>query len=367
VPLPTEDKDEYFGKVEAEIARGFYHPNFAFPKETLFLPRDKKTPLAFSMDRFPGKPLEELFFKAERDALRLNWGQDEWLVVARELVKLFSFSEHHGFCQNDTHPGQYLVSWSDDGKPKRVTRVDALAASFWHKNKFFSCDKARWEYVPPECQRLSRRPEGLKGFEMPREADRFGLACLLFECLTAGNHVDYVGGDPNPARRVEKKEFAVLSMPGGAKVPDEVEAAYYGLPVEVTTLFERAFLGDPLKRPGPDEWLRVLRPAPPARRWFLSSLRLHAPLKRLARAAKLAMREYALAGIGAASLVLALWLLPVSAPPPSREAPAPVPEAQTHAAHVLTEPPAPDDELPTIPAPKRRAKNKDADQLLNRK
>lgn len=368
-PVPGEDPARYFAKIDAMIDHGLSHPNFAFPVETLVSPRDKKTPLAFSMKRLPGKPLEELLYKAEREALGLDWGLPEWLAVAREVVKLFAYSDHHGFTQNDTHPGQYLVDWHPQSlAPRRVSRVDALAFGFWHMNVYHSCDKARWEYVPPELQWLGRRQEGLKGCEMPREADRFGLACLLFEFLTGGKHTDYAGGHPDPAKRVEKKEFAVLSMPPGAKVPDDNEAAYFSLPVEVTTLFERSLLGDPIKRPTPSEWQRVLKAVPvPRTKWFLPQCDPASTIRLTTRQLLRAARNNAARIVGVASLVGAIWLLPSAEP--GHPATGVVSGGQTARDpklewHTPSAARPVNDSLPTLPPPTRQPKDPRAHEIL---
>ena len=101
----------------------------------------------------------------------------------------------------------------------------------------------------------------------------------MFLCLSQGHcHVDYAGGNPDPVARVENKQFAVVSMPPGASVPAEVDAAYYQTPREVQILVERALCGAAHQRPTAAEWKADLSPlATPVRTGVLQSFRSWAP------------------------------------------------------------------------------------------
>lgn len=323
VPVPGEDPGPLFAKATAlaEALPGWKLASV--PDEILVQPRDKTTPVAVSMRRMPGRTEEELFFPAERTALGLDWGLPEAAALCRKLAALFVTTEHYGVVQNDGHPGNYLIDLDDAGHPACAYRIDTQSFGFWHKGAYFGCDKTRWEFVPPELQWLGRRPEGLKGYEVPREADRYALAAHVFGWLTGALPWEYAGGEPDPVKRVEKKEFAVVSMPAGAKVPDEVEAAYYGLPAAVTAALDRGLLGDPKSRPTPSEWTRLLKTLAPTRpTWFLPSSLNVLPLVRLARRAAAVVRPHLTTAAGLAALAGAVWCLPSASEPAGEAAPA---------------------------------------------
>lgn len=366
VPVPGQDPDAYWAKINALQKAKVATPSIAWPEEVLVCPRDRSSPKAFSMKRAVGPGLDALLLPAERQALGLHWGRTEFLTLALLLCELFSFTELHGFTQNDTHPGQYIVALDRWGKkPRAVIRVDTPAFSFWHGQVYYGTDGARWDYVPPELQWVGRRPEGLKGHNIPREADRFGLACLLFQILTGGAPTDYVGGDPDPGRRVERKEFAVISMPAGATVAPEVERAFYNLPVEVTAALERALTGDPTKRPSPAELRRALKVASHSgalsRRPAFGVLLKGA--MRGGRSLVSAAKKNAWWIAAAASIAAAIWSLPRSDPHAALTSSI----EETATSQPLSQiGPGPIDPL-DIPPPAKSPSRPDAHLILNRK
>lgn len=160
-------------------------------------------------------------------------------------------------------------------------------------------------------------------------------------------------------------------MPKGARVPDHVEEAYYRLPSEVRTLFERALLGDPKHRPSPVEWLAALKDTPeenPAAR-ALPVPFVNAPLGDMWRQVKAWAGTQSVGLVGVVALVAAICVLPRggSLPPQAEPAPASSPAPIAASVSSAADKALPTAELPELSPPTRRAKNPDAVKLLNQR
>lgn len=242
-PAPLADK------LSALVAGKYTHPLFAFPKARLGEPHSPKGEVwGFLADRFPGVSLAEAL---------LTLTDGERVPTALALIEVFFQAERLRIVMGDNHPGNF---WRDpaDGT---IRGIDPIRFFFSTKFVTHYCPLALKEYLAWELHGKDISKEVLD-----RYTDRFALGLLIFEVLTGGHpcHFAWGGVVPDIPRRVKEKVFiGTKNMPSGAKVPDEVERRLKALPDEVKVLFEKALIGDRLKRPSPKEWAEALKKLTP--------------------------------------------------------------------------------------------------------
>jgi DNA-binding helix-hairpin-helix protein with protein kinase domain len=178
-----------------------------------------------------------------------------WLVhIAMNAAAAVQTVHDTGTVIGDLNQGGFFVS--DDGT---VRLVDCDSFQIRHNAKIYRCGVRVPHYTPPELQTAD-----LNSVDATVEHDSFGLGILIFHLLFMGRHPfagRYLGaGDMPIEQAISEHRFAFsdarssyqMEVPPNAP---QLRLVHRGL----ADLFERAFRGDPQKRPAASDWYRELR------------------------------------------------------------------------------------------------------------
>jgi DNA-binding helix-hairpin-helix protein with protein kinase domain len=206
------------------------------------------------LPRVTGQEIHFVYSPAQR---RQHFPKSDWsflVHIAMNVAAAVETVHTGGYVIGDLNQSGFFVS--DDGM---VRLIDCDSFQLKYHGKIYRCDVRSPHYMPPELQSAN-----LSAIDATVEHDSFGLGILIFHLLFMGRHPfagRYLGsGDMPIEKAIGEKRFAFSA----ARSSYQMDVPPYAptlelIPPAFGNLFERAFRGDPLKRPQSAEWYGALR------------------------------------------------------------------------------------------------------------
>lgn len=263
---PTIDKAYYQRKVTAMLALA---PHLSPVYDQKHMPVVQLAwPLSVVLDnnkRFAGFVMPELDIKTsieleyilqERQAIanQLPVGLGAKMSLAANLCTLVAALHHQHHRIIDLKP----INLRFYKESLYIALLDCDGFSIQGSGERFPANQFTLEYLAPEFQVSGKIPADQEEYQ-----DCFALAVILFQLLNFGIH-PYSGKplkDNIPTDlpgRIRYQTYAYGLTQSRNMEPSPV-SGHLQIPLEIRTLFERAFSGDSRRRPSAQEWAECLR------------------------------------------------------------------------------------------------------------
>lgn len=222
----------------------------AFPLERIV--DDSGSTVGFMMEYLSSwVPVHQIFQIQQRKSLMPNCDFRVLVRTAKNLSAAVARFHSSDIVIGDLNESNVFVNGS-----ALVKLVDADSVQIEAGGQLYTCDVGRHEYIAPELQGHS-----LSTRRRSPEEDRFSLAVLIFQVLVFGRHP--FAGRPRGSEEISleqaiKNEWYVYHTDGcdRMKMPSGVKIDF--LNFEIREMFDRAFVGDPSRRPSGQEWVDAL-------------------------------------------------------------------------------------------------------------
>jgi DNA-binding helix-hairpin-helix protein with protein kinase domain len=214
------------------------------------------TPVGFTMPRLSAQqPLHDLFGPRRRQALFPNAHWSFLVHTGINVSRAFEVLHDRNVIVGDVNSNNVVVF-----RDATARLIDCDSFQFRTKNTIFRCNVGVAEYQPPELQggdfsRIERLPQH----------DLFGLAVMIFQLLFVGKH-PFAGVLPSSTSEVApigenvaaKRFFYGHEGQRQGLRPPPGSLTLTAITPQLSTLFKRAFVGDPARRPNAAAWRMAL-------------------------------------------------------------------------------------------------------------
>lgn len=206
------------------------------------------------MPKAEGRLIHVVYSPAQRRQL---YPKSDWTLlvhVAMNVAAAVQTIHESGCVVGDLNQGGFHVS--DQGT---VRLIDCDSFQVRGRGRTFRCTVRVPDFTPPELHSVD-----LTTIDATTEHDSFALGLIVFHLLFMGRHPfagRYTGpGDMPIQQAILERRFAF----SGARSTFQMDVPTYApdlrfVPPALGDLFERAFRGDPLRRPAAADWFRELQ------------------------------------------------------------------------------------------------------------
>jgi hypothetical protein len=235
----------------------------AWPLTTLSAATPGRPFAGFVMPALRG--LQDLyrFIVPEERTFFAGWlGWNDLHAIAANLASTLHLIHEAGHCLGDVNPHNFLV---DISTPLSVAAVDtdSYQISDSARGKLHSCEVFMQDYLAPELRRAIVRDGHLQGTMRTTASDSFSLAVLIYQTLMCGSHpfegVVTGGEELSTLDKIGRGLTTVTGARGISPAPGTLPATV--LDPSLRSAFEECFgpgIGDPLARPSPERWCKLL-------------------------------------------------------------------------------------------------------------
>lgn len=213
-------------------------------------------PVGFTMPLLDSQhPLHDLFGPRRRQALFPNAHWSFLVHAAINLSRAFEVLHGRNVVVGDVNSNNVVVFRDSTSR-----LIDCDSFQIRSNGTVFRCNVGVAEYQPPELQggdfsRIDRLPHH----------DLFGLAVMIFQLLFVGKHpfAGILPSDPRDAAPIganvaAKRFFYSQEQQRLGLRPPPGSLSLTAIPPQLSTLFKRAFVGDPARRPNAAAWRMAL-------------------------------------------------------------------------------------------------------------
>ncbi len=206
------------------------------------------------LPRVTGREIHFVYSPGQR---RQHFPKSDWSLlvhIAMNAAAAVQTIHEAGAVIGDLNQGGFFVS--DDGK---VRLIDCDSFQIRRNSKTYRCIVRVPHFTPPELQAVD-----LSAVDATTYHDSFGLGILVFHLLFMGRHPfagRFLGsGDMPIEKAIAERRFAFGEARSSYQMDVPPNAPSLRLvPSGLADLFERAFRGDPSKRPMAPAWYEALR------------------------------------------------------------------------------------------------------------
>jgi DNA-binding helix-hairpin-helix protein with protein kinase domain len=213
-------------------------------------------PVGFTMPLLSSQhPLHDLFGPRRRQALFPNAHWSFLVHTAINLSRAFEVLHDRNVVVGDVNSNNVVVFRDSTSR-----LIDCDSFQIRSNGTVFRCNVGVAEYQPPELQggdfaRIDRLPQH----------DLFGLAVMIFQLLFVGKH-PFAGVMPSNLREeapiganvAAKRFFYAQEQQRMGFRPPPGSLTLTAITPQLSTLFKRAFVGDPMRRPNAAAWRLAL-------------------------------------------------------------------------------------------------------------
>lgn len=225
----------------------------AWPTSMLY---EGTQPVGFTMPLLTSQhPLHDLFGPRRRQALFPNAHWSFLVHTGINLSRAFEVLHDRNVVVGDVNSNNVVIF-----RDSTARLIDCDSFQIRSNGTVFRCNVGVAEYQPPELQggdfsRIDRLPQH----------DLFGLAVMIFQLLFVGKHpfagiLPTIGHDAVPigANVAARRFFYGGDEQRRGLRPPPGSLALTAITPQLSTLFQHAFVGDPMRRPNAAAWRTAL-------------------------------------------------------------------------------------------------------------